>query len=87
MLPSFSTEAATGSEKTSVWIVVGSTPGRCQKLDVSVSHRFTATIQSSFSMALRFMFALAPPTAGFCPQAKKPLMLPAYMASKSVSQE
>ena len=34
-------------------------------LEVSVSHRFTATIQSSFSMALRFILALAPPTAGF----------------------
>src|SRR5512139_2980537 len=85
--PSFSKEAAQGSMKTSVLILEGSLPGPFQKDPVSLSKRLTLTSQSRFSRALRTLLALAPEQAGFCPQAKKPLIFPLAIWSKSTSQE
>jgi hypothetical protein len=80
-LPSFSKEPTAGRRKTSVFILVGSAPGRFQKLAVSVCHMSATTIQSSLSMARLSRLASGPPTAGFWPQTISPLMLPASMAS------
>ncbi len=86
-LPSFSTEEAQGSMKTSVLIFAGVMPGPRQNEAVSLSKRLTLTIQSSFSMAMRTLLALAPEQAGFWPQAKKPLIFSLAIWSKSMSQE
>ncbi len=87
MLPSFSMEAETGKKKTSVFTCAGSKSGPFQKEAVSLSNRLTATIQSSLASALRTLPALLPEQAGFCPQAKKPLMPSLNIRSKSISQE
>ena len=52
-----------------------------QKLAVSVSYRSRTTSQSSFASACRWNEAFWPPTAGFWPIAKKPLILPSDIAT------
>ena len=87
MLPSFSTEAAQGSKKTSVLTSAGFTPGPRQNEAVSLSKRLTLTIHSSFASALRTLPAFELEQAGFWPQAKKPLYLPLSISSNITSQE
>jgi hypothetical protein len=62
--PSFSKDAATGRRSTSVFIVVGSTPGLFQKIDVSVSHKSEHISHERFFIASLSQLELAPPTAG-----------------------
>jgi len=51
-----------------------------QKAAVSVSKKSRTTIQSSFARALRWKRAFCPPTAGFCPINRNPLIFPAAMS-------
>src|SRR5512144_2171053 len=74
-LPSFSTDEAAGSRKTSVWISFGFIPGPFQKDAVSLSKRFTVTIHFSFPSASLTYLAAGVEQAGFCPQAKNPSIL------------
>src|SRR3990170_273529 len=87
MLPSFSTDEAQGSMKTSVWISLGFMPGPFQNEAVSLSKRLTFTIHLSLASAFRVLFELAPEHAGFWPQAKKPSNLPLSIWSKSTSHD
>src|SRR5512144_2206606 len=81
-LPSFSTDDAAGSMKTSVWISFGFMPGPLQNDPVSLSKRFTFTIHLSLASACLTFPALAPEQAGFWPHAKKPSNLPWLIWSK-----
>ncbi len=86
-VPSISGTAAAGKKKTSVLMssvfsVPFCTSGEFfQKVAVSVRKRSLTTSHSSFARASRCMPAFWPPTAGFWPIAKKPLMLPLYMST------
>ena len=80
-LPSFSTEAVTGSMKHSVFTFLGSRPGPFQKDAVSLSKMLTWTIQSRFCNAFRTLLEFGRLHAGFWPTQVRPLILPAYMAS------
>src|SRR5512135_3365325 len=86
-LPSFSTEEAQGSMKTSVWISFGFMPGPFQNEPVSLSKRLTFTIHLSFDSACRVLFEFAPEHAGFWPHAKNPSNFPLFIWSKSMSHE
>ena len=78
-LPSFSNEKAQGNMNTSVLIFFGSIPGPRQKSPVSLENRLTLTIQSRVVNAFRTLNTLALLTAGFMPQAKKPVNFPLYI--------
>ena len=75
MEPSFSTDEAAGSMKTSVWMSLGLTPGRFQKMEVSVSHRSTVTSHLSLPRPVRALPESGPPTAGFIPMQTSPSSL------------
>ncbi len=80
--PSFSAAGAAGRKNTSVLMSLALAPGAFQNSAVSVMKMSFTTSQSSLPMAARASLALGPPTAGFCPSARKPLILPLYMSTK-----
>ncbi len=81
MLPSFSRDEAQGSMKTSVLTIAGSIQGPPERpvsfQKVDVDHPL------ELGQGLADLVGVAPVPAGFIPQAKKPLNLPLYIASKS----
>ena len=80
-VPSFSAAGAAGMKNTSVLTSLGLVPGAFHTSAVSVLKMSTTTSQSSFCMAARASLAFGPPTAGFWPSQKKPLILPLYMST------
>ena len=80
--PSFSAAGAIGRKNTSVLMSLALAPGAFPNSAVSVRKMSATTSQSSFAIASRASFALGPPTAGFWPSARKPLILPWYMSTK-----
>ena len=79
--PSFSAAGAAGRKNTSVLISFAVIPGAFQNSAVSVRKMSFTTSHSSLPSAARASLALGPPTAGFCPSDRKPLMMPLYMST------
>ena len=79
--PSFSAAGAAGMKNTSVFTSFGFVPGAFQTSAVSVMKMSFTTSQSRRVIASRASLAFGPPTAGFWPRARKPLIIPLYMST------